>query len=98
MTLSSATTPGQSEPARDGNKWVVSIPLSSIITGNSPSDCLVSLSGHSMGEGFSPLQRCSRCILHPQLTGQTFKEKKNSEFKSSLLHLKIDLVSHPGWA
>ena len=40
--LSGATTPGQSRPGSDGNKGVLCIPQSSIITKSSPSDCLVS--------------------------------------------------------
>ena len=36
-----------------------------------PSDCLVSLPGHSLG-GLTPLQRCSRCILQSQPTGQPY--------------------------
>ena len=34
MTLSGATTPGQSGPGSDGNKEVLHIPQSSSITGN----------------------------------------------------------------
>ena len=41
-TLSSVTTPGQSEPESDGNEEVYRIPQSSRITGTSQSDCLVS--------------------------------------------------------
>ena len=35
-------------------------------------DCLVSYSGHSLewGWGLTPLQRCGRCILQPEPTGQ----------------------------
>ena len=69
MDLSGATTPGQSGPGSDGNEGVLHIPQSSSIAGTSPSDCLVSYSGHSLG-GLTPLQRSSRCILKPQLTGQ----------------------------
>ena len=47
------------------------IPQSSHITGTLPTDCLVSYLGHSLGGGLTPLQRCSQCILQPQLTGQT---------------------------
>ena len=47
--LSSATTPGQSEPGRDGNKGVLHIPQSSSITEASASDCLVPYQGHSLG-------------------------------------------------
>ena len=43
--------PGQSGPVSDGNKGVLRIPQSSSITGTSPSDCLVSYLGHSLGGG-----------------------------------------------
>ena len=39
--------PGQSGPGSDGNEKVLRIPQSSSITGNSPSDCLVSYPGKS---------------------------------------------------
>ena len=68
--LSGAITPGLSGPGSDGNEGVLCIAQSSSITGTSPSDCLVSYPGHSLGEGLTPLQRCSHCILQPQLTGQ----------------------------
>ena len=42
MTLSGASTPGQSGPGSDGNEGVLCISQSSSITGTSPSDCLVS--------------------------------------------------------
>ena len=68
--LSGATTPGQSGTESDGNEGVFRIPQSSSIAGTSPSDCLVSNLGHSLGGGLTPLPRCSQCILRPQLTGQ----------------------------
>ena len=49
-TLSGANTPGQSGPGSDGYEVVLHIPKSSNITGASPSDCLVSYPGHSVGE------------------------------------------------
>ena len=49
-TLSGATTPGQNGPGNDGNEWVPCIPQGSSITGTSPSDCLMSYPGHSLGE------------------------------------------------
>ena len=67
--LSGATTPDQSEPGSNGNEGVLCITQSPSITGTSPSDCLVSYLGHSLGD-LTPLQRCSRCILQPQPTGQ----------------------------
>ena len=52
-TLSSALTPGQSEPGNNGNERVLHIPQSSK-TGASPSDCLVSYPRHLLEEGFYP--------------------------------------------
>ena len=45
-TLSGATTPGQSGPGSNGNEGVHCIPQSFSITGTSPSDGLVSYTGH----------------------------------------------------
>ena len=61
-------TPGQSGHGSNGNKRVLHIPQSSSITGASPSDCLVSYPGHSLGS-LTPMQRCSWCILQPHPTG-----------------------------
>ena len=69
--LSGATTLGQSGPVSDGNEGVLCIPQSSSITGTSPSDCLVSYPGHSLG-GVTPLQKSSWYILQPQPTGQVY--------------------------
>ena len=52
MTLSSATTQGQSAPGSDGNERELCIPQSSSITEASPSDCLVSYPRHSLGESY----------------------------------------------
>ena len=54
MTLSSATTSGQSGPVSDGNEGVLHIPHSSSITGTSPLDCLVSYPVHSLRPGSYP--------------------------------------------
>ena len=48
MTLSSATTPGQSGPGSNGNEGVFHIHQSSSFTGTLPSDCLVSYPRHSL--------------------------------------------------
>ena len=69
MALSGANTPGQSGPGSNGNEGVPINPQGPSITGTSPSDCLVSYPGNSLG-GLTPLQRCSQCILQPQPTGQ----------------------------
>ena len=42
MTLSCATSPGNSGPGSDGNEGVLRIPQSSSITGTWPTDCLMS--------------------------------------------------------
>ena len=66
--LSGATTPSQSGPESEGNEGVLQIPRISKSRA-SPSDGLMSYPGHSLGEGLTPLQTCSRCILQRQLTG-----------------------------
>ena len=50
--LSGATTLGQSEPGSHGNEGVLRIPQSSSTAGTSPSDCLVSYPGHSLGGSY----------------------------------------------
>ena len=64
-TLSGDTTPGQGGPGSNSNEGVLHIPQGSSITEASPSDCLVSYSGHLLEGvcGITPLQRCSWCIL-----------------------------------
>ena len=49
-TVSGATTPVQSGLGRNGNKGVLHIPKSSSIAWALPSDCLVTYTGHSLGE------------------------------------------------
>ena len=68
-TLSGATTPGQSGSGSNVNDGLLHIPQSFSITGTSPSDCLVSYPGQSLGD-LTPLQRCSRCLLQPQMIWQ----------------------------
>ncbi len=62
--LSSVTTSGQNGAGSNGNKGVFHIPQN-FLTGALPSDCLALWDG-----GFTTLQRCSRCILQLQPTGQ----------------------------
>ena len=52
MTLSSATTPGQSVIRSDVNEGVLRSLQSSMITEASPSDYLVSYQGNSLGESY----------------------------------------------
>ena len=63
MTLSRATTPGQSGPGRNGNEGGLRIPQSPSITGTSPSDSLVWYPAHSLVGCLTPQQKSSRCIL-----------------------------------
>ena len=59
----------QSGPRSNGNERVHHIPQSSSITGASPLDYLLSYPGHLLRVGgLVPLQRCSQCILQPQLS------------------------------
>ena len=51
-TLSDATTLGQSGPKSNCNEGILHISQSSCITGASPSDCLESYAGHSLGVRF----------------------------------------------
>ena len=50
--LSGATTPSQSGSGGDSNEGVLCIPQNASITGISPSDCLVSYPGHSLGGSY----------------------------------------------
>ena len=68
LTLSGATTPGQSGPGSDGNEEVLRIPKSPSVTGASPLDCWVSDQEYSW-RGLTPVQRCSRGIWQPYPTG-----------------------------
>ena len=52
MTLSGATTPGQSGPGSDVNEEVLRVLQSFSIPGASLSYCLVSYAGHSLGESY----------------------------------------------
>ena len=69
MTLSGPNNSGLSEPGSEGKEEVLRIPQSFSVTGASPSDCLVSYPGYSVG-GLTPLQWCNWCILRPQSTRQ----------------------------
>ena len=63
-TLSGATTPDQSRPGNDENKWGNAQSQNPSITGASPSDWLVSLQDTHWGS-INPLYWCNQCIqLH----------------------------------
>ena len=52
-TLSGITILGQSGPGSNGSEGLLHISQSSSITWISPSDCLVSYPGHSLGESYT---------------------------------------------
>ena len=93
-TLSGATTPSQSGHRSNGNEEVICIPQSSSITGAAPSDCLMFISGHTLGEVglFTPLQRCSRYILQLQPTGLSKKKEKQYIFQDMLSIIIIIII------
>ena len=68
-TWSGATTQGQNGSESDGNEGVIYLPQSSSITGISPSDCLVSYPGHSLGESYPSAEKQS-VYSTAQPTGQ----------------------------
>ena len=91
MTLSGATTPGQSGPQSDGNKEVLRIPQSSIITGASLSDCLVSYQGHSLQESYpsAEVQSVYSTALADWaniVTGRELKRKRSLFYSHQVLH------------
>ena len=55
-TLLGDITLGQSGPGSDGNERVLHIPQSSSIIGTSPSDCLVSYPGHTLGKSYPSVE------------------------------------------
>ena len=74
-----------------GNIWLCHWPS---ITGTSLSDCLLLYPGHSLcvWGGLTPLQRCSWCILQPQLTGQIYKRNCYLTFPVWLYCLKFHVL------
>ena len=56
---------GQSGPGNDDNKGVFHIPQSSSIAGTSPSDCLVSYTGHSLVESYHSAEVLSEYSTAP---------------------------------
>ena len=60
-TQSGSATPRQSGSRSNGNEGVLHI-LEISKAGASPSDGLMSYTGHLLGTGLTPLQRCSQCI------------------------------------
>ena len=72
-------------------------PPSSSITGASPSDCLVSYQDTRWGS-HTPLQRCSQCILLPQLTVQYNRIFSSENCKQMSVRLPSNLgLRHGFW-
>ena len=86
--LSCATTPDQSGCGSFGNEGILHIPQSSNNTGTSPSDCLVSYPGHSLGDVL-PLFRDAIGIFY----------SPNRLSKKCLLFVRVNLnvLSTIGW-
>ena len=83
-TVLHATTPSQSGPGGDGTERVLRIHEISILTGTSPSDCLVSY--QDTRGSLTPLQRCTQCILRTQPTGlKLFVSNTNLQTQNSLI-------------
>ena len=61
--LSGATTADQSGPGGDGNEGVLHIPQSFRITGISPSDYLVSYTGHTFTYPFAEVQSVYSTVI-----------------------------------
>ena len=59
-----ATTPGQSGTMSDSNEGILRISQISDIIGTSASDCLLSYTGHSLGEFFLPLCRSAVGVFY----------------------------------
>ena len=70
----------QSGPGSDSNEGVLCFLESSSISGVSPSDCIMSLPGHSSVGGNKPLQSSSRWVLHPQLTKLFIARRRQVRF------------------
>ena len=64
--LSGATTLGQSGPGSNGKEGVLRIPQSSSTAGTSPSDCLASYAGHSLGRSYPSAEVQSVYSTAPQ--------------------------------
>ena len=69
--LSDATTPGQSGPGSNGNEGVLRIAQISSITGTSPSVCLVSYPGHSLGGVLPPCREAVGVFYSPCRLGKS---------------------------
>ena len=74
MSLSDATMLDQRGPGSNGNEEVLHIPKSPNIAGTSPSDCLVSYPGHSLGESYPSAEEQSVYSTAPADWAIVFRE------------------------
>ena len=83
ITLSGFTTLGQSGSGSDGNKGEQPIPQSSSITKVSPSDCLVSYPGLSLGQSYHSVKDAVSVFYSPSRLGhQSFLNVKTVLFQT----------------
>ena len=93
-TFSGATTPSQSGPGSNGNEGILQIPQSFSITGDSPSDCLISYPGHSLEESYSSAEKQSVYSTAPANWADSFWDSLISWFFSKLTTLSVGLRIH----
>ena len=72
--VSGATTLSQSRPGSDGKDRLLYIPKSASITGTSPSYCLISYSGHSLGESYPSAEMQSDVFCSSSRLGHFLKQ------------------------
>ena len=75
--LAGATTPGQSGPGSDGNEIYLHFHQTSNITWTSPSDCLVSYLGHSLGVTYPSVEKQSVYSTSPADTAKLYEGYMN---------------------
>ena len=88
--LSGATILGQSSPGSNGSEGVLRIPQSSSITGTSPSDCLVSYPGLSLGRGFYPTAEIRLLYSTAPANWARNKKEKLSENRSKKERIRAE--------
>ena len=75
--LSGTTTPSHNGPGSDGNEGILCIPQNLRITEASPSDCLMSYPGHTLGESYPSAEMQSMYLFcSPSRLGWLNKETK----------------------
>ena len=88
-TISGATTLVQRGPGSDGNEGVLWIHQRSSITGGSPSDCLVSYLGHSLGKAY----HSAEMQLVYSVAPADWAKKKSNESKNNTVKDKNRMAS-----